>query len=290
MSAPLPALPPDSVLAGLDGFGRRRGWSLGGWIGIGLTVGVALVALAAPLLAPVPPGRLDLAASWQPPSLAHPFGTGDNGVDVLANVVYGARISLGVGLAAVLLSGLFGTLLGMALGWLGGAWDEAAMRVVDVLLAFPGLLLAIFITAVIGPSLPGLVLALCATAWVSYARLARAQVQSLRQREFILAARALGASPWRIAARHLLPNLLAPLVVQATFGLPGVILAEASLSFLGLGVPPGTPSWGALVDQGTAHLWDAPHVALFPGAAIALATLGFNFLGEALRDRLDPRA
>ncbi len=269
---------------------ERRPWPRGGRLGLALVGATLLLALAAPWLAPVPPGRLDLAASWQPPSLAHPLGTGDNGVDVLANVAYGARVSLGVGFAAVLLSGLFGTVLGIAVAWLGGLWDDLAMRVIDVLLAFPGLLLAIFITAVIGPSLTGLVLALCATAWVSYARLARAQVLSLRQREFVLAARGLGASPWRIAWRHLLPNLLAPLVVQATFGLPGAILAEASLSFLGLGVPPGTPSWGALVDQGTVHLMDAPHVALFPGAAIAITTLGFNFLGDALRERLDPRA
>jgi peptide/nickel transport system permease protein len=278
------------VSAALDWDRTAPRWSAGARVGVALIVATALLALFAPVIAPVPPGRLDLAASWLPPSRAHPFGTGDNGVDVLANVAYGARISLSVGLAAVLLSGLFGTAVGMAAAWAGGLWDDAAMRVIDVLLAFPGLLLAIFITAVIGPSLGGLLLALCATAWVSYARLARAQVLSLQQREFVLAARALGASPLRIAVRHLLPNLAGPLVVQATFGLPGVILAEAALSFLGLGVPPGTPSWGALVDQGTAHLLDAPHVALFPGAAIAVATLGFNFLGDALRDRLDPRS
>lgn len=164
------------------------------------------------------------------------------------------------------------------------------MRVVDVLLAFPGILLAIFVTAVLGPSLANVIFALCATGWTGYARLARAQVLGLRQREFVLAARAAGATDLRILVRHLLPNLLGPVVVQATFGIPGAMLAEASLSFLGLGVPPGTPSWGALVDQGTQYLLIAPHVALVPGLAIAVSVLGFNLLGDGLRDRLDPRA
>jgi peptide/nickel transport system permease protein len=268
--------------------GARR-LSAGGWFGLALIALVVLLALFAPLLARFPPEQIDLAASWNGPGAVHWFGTGDNGIDVLSQVVYGARISLWVGLTAVLLSGLFGTLFGTLVGYLGGFWDEAAMRLVDVFLAFPGLLLAIFITAVLGPSVGGLILALCATAWVSYARLARAQALALREREFILAVRALGASPTRIVLRHLLPNLLGPIIVQATLGLPGTILAEASLSFLGLGVPPGSPSWGALVDQGTAHLLDAPHVALIPGAAIAITVLGFNFLGDALRERLDPR-
>jgi peptide/nickel transport system permease protein len=263
--------------------------SAGGWFGLGLIALVTLVAVAAPLLAHFPPESIDLAASWQSPGPVHWLGTGDNGIDVLSQVAYGARISLWVGLMAVLLSGLVGTLFGTVVGYLGGFWDELAMRFVDVLLAFPGLLLAIFITAVLGPSIGGLILALCATAWVSYARLARAQVLALREREFILAARGLGASPLRIVLRHLFPNLLGPIIVQATLGLPGTILAEAALSFLGLGVPPGSPSWGALVDQGTAHLLDAPHVALIPGAAIAITVLGFNFLGDALREKLDPR-
>ncbi len=267
--------------------GRRL--SSGGWFGLALVALVVLVALLAPLLARFPPERIDLAASWTGPGADHWLGAGDNGVDVLSQVVYGARISLWVALTAVLLSGLVGTLFGTLAGYLGGLWDELAMRLVDVFLAFPGLLLAIFITAVLGPSIGGLILALCATAWVSYARLARAQVLALRERDFILAARALGASPLRIIVRHLLPNLLGPIIVQATLGLPGTILAEASLSFLGLGVPPGSPSWGSLVDQGTAHLLDAPHVALIPGAAIAITVLGFNFLGDALRERLDPR-
>jgi peptide/nickel transport system permease protein len=163
------------------------------------------------------------------------------------------------------------------------------MRVVDVLLAFPGILLAIFITAVLGPSLANVIFALAATGWTGYARLVRAQILSLRERDYVQAARALGASDGRILFRHLLPNAAGPILIQATFAIPGAILAEASLSFLGLGAPPGTPSWGALVDQGTQYLLVAPHVALFPGIAIAIVVLGFNFLGDALRDALDPR-
>jgi len=161
---------------------------------------------------------------------------------------------------------------------------------VDVLLAFPGILLAIFITAVLGPSLRNVVFALALTGWTGYARLVRSQVLTLRERDYVRAAQALGAGHWRILARHLLPNAAGPLIVQATFGIPAAMLAEASLSFLGLGVPPGTPSWGALVDQGTQYLLLAPHVALFPGLAIALAVLGFNFLGDAVRDAMDPKA
>ncbi len=266
-----------------------RRFSLSGLVGAGIILAVALAALLAPWLSPTRPGQIDLADAWRSASAGHPLGTGDNGVDVLTQLLFGARVSLAVGVTAVLLSGTVGTLLGTAVGYAGGFADELTMRVIDVLLAFPGLLLAIFITALLGPSLLGLIFALCATSWVSYARLARAQARVLRERDFVTAARALGASPQRILLRHLLPNLLAPILVQATFGLPGTILAEAALSFLGLGVPAGVPSWGALVDQGTPRLLDAPHVALYPGAAIALTVLGFNLVAEALRDRLDPR-
>jgi len=188
----------------------------------------------------------------------------------------------------VLLSALVGTIVGGVAGYFRGWLDELLMRSTDVLLAFPGILLAIFITAVLGPSLANVVFALSFTGWTGYARLFRGQVLSLRQREYVQAAKALGASGRRILGRHILPNAAGPLIVQATFGIPGAILAEASLSFLGLGVPPGTPSWGALVDQGTQYLLIAPHIALFPGLALALTVLGLNFLGDALRDALDP--
>lgn len=258
----------------------------------GVAVALLLVAAAilAPALAPVRPSAIDLLSELQPPSSHHLFGTGENGIDVLTHVLYGARVSLWVSLFAVGLSALVGISLGGLAGYIGGNVDEALMRVVDVLLAFPGILLAIFITAVLGPSLANVVFALAVTGWTGYARLMRSQIISLREREYVHAARALGASHFRILARHLLPNAAGPIIVQATFGIPAAILAEASLSFLGLGTPPGTPSWGALVDQGTQYLLIAPHVALFPGLAIALAVLGFNFLGDAARDALDPKA
>lgn len=262
---------------------------LGPRIGLAIVAVLVLVAILAPWLSPHDPRAVALDRELLPPSAAHPLGTAENGVDVLSHVLWGARISLSVGVLATLISAVVGTLLGAWAGMVGGLVDEALMRVVDVLLAFPGILLAIFITAVLGPSLANVILALCATGWTGYARLARAMVLSLREREFVLAARAMGATEARILFRHLLPNLLGPVVVQATFGIPGAMLAEASLSFLGLGVPPGTPSWGALVDQGTQYLLVAPHIALFPGIALAIVVLGFNFLGDALRDAMDPR-
>jgi len=270
---------------------RRRPMlrGFGPWLGLAIVAAVVLVAILAPLLAPHDPRIISLPDELLGPSARHPLGTAENGVDVLSHVLWGARVSMIVGLLSTLLSATIGTLLGAAAGYLGGWAEDALMRVVDVLLAFPGILLAIFITAVLGPSLWNVIIALCATGWTGYARLARAQVLGLRDREFVHAARALGASDGRIVVRHLLPNLLGPVVVQATFGVPGAVLAEASLSFLGLGVPPGTPSWGALVDQGTQYLMVAPHVALVPGLAIAVTVLGFNLLGDGLRDRLDPR-
>ena len=247
------------------------------------------VALLAPVLAPYSPWAIDLKSELSPPSAQHWFGAGENGIDVLTHVLYGARVSLIVSLFAVLLSAGIGVLLGGIAGYAGGLLDEGLMRVVDVVLAFPGILLAIFITAVMGPSLTNVIFALTVTGWTGYARLMRGQLLTLREREYVQAARVLGAGHSRILFRHLLPNAAGPLLVQATFAVPGIILAEASLSFLGLGVPPGTPSWGALVDQGTQYLLVAPHIAIFPGIALAIVVLGFNFLGDALRDAMDPR-
>jgi len=247
------------------------------------------LALFAPLLAPYSPDQMDLPAELTGPSATHLLGTSDNGVDVLTHLLYGARISLMVALVTTLISLAVGLLMGLLAGYFGGLVDELLMRVVDILLAFPGILLAIFITAVLGPATAHVILALALTGWVGYARLVRAQVMSLREREFVLAARALGARTPRIFLRHLLPNLAGPLLVQATFGLPGVILAEVALSFLGLGVPPGTPSWGGLLEAGSAYLLVAPTLAAAPGLAVALTVMGFNFLGDGLRDLLDPR-
>jgi peptide/nickel transport system permease protein len=266
-----------------------RPLSPGGRLGLTVTGVLVLAALLAPVLSPSTPEAIDLAAELSPPGPGHPLGAGENGVDLLTHLLHGARLSLTVAVFTVALSAAVGTVLGGIAGWVGGLVDEVLMRLTDVLLAFPGLLLALFLTAVLGPSLAHVVLALSLTGWTGYARLARAQVLTLRERDYVQAARALGASDARILWHHLLPNAAGPLLIQATSALPGTLLAESSLSFLGLGAPPGTPSWGALVDQGTQYLLVAPHVALFPGLALALAVLGFHLLGDAVRDTLDPR-
>lgn len=268
---------------------RFRLRTVGGRFGVVVAVLLVVTAIFAPWLAPYDPQAIALPRELAPPGGGHLLGTAENGVDVLSQIVYGARVSLIVSLFAVLLSAAVGVTLGGLAGMLGGFVDNGVMRVVDVLLAFPGILLAIFITAVLGPSLFNVVFALSFTGWTGYARLVRGQILSLRERDYVQAARALGASNGRILFRHLLPNAAGPILIQATFAIPGAILAEASLSFLGLGAPPGTPSWGALVDQGAQYLLVAPHVALFPGIAIAITVLGFNFLGDAVRDELDPK-
>lgn len=259
------------------------------WVGSALVGTILLLAALAPWLSPYDPADMDLPGELLGPSVAHWLGTGDNGIDVLTHVLYGARVSLFVAVATTFISLVVGVSLGGLAGYLGGWFDEILMRVVDVVLAFPGILLAIFITAVLGPAIEHVVLALVVTGWVGYARLARGQVLSLREREFVVAARALGAKTPRILALHLLPNIAGPIIVQATFGLPAVILAEVALSFLGLGVPPGTPSWGALLEAGSQYLLVAPHLATFPGIAVVITVLGFNLLGDGLRDRMDPR-
>lgn len=266
---------------------RLRTW--GGRFGLFVAGLLVFTAIFAPLLAPAHPTDIDLASELARPGGRHLLGAAENGIDVLSHVIYGARVSLWVSLWAVGLSAAIGITLGGLAGYVGGIVEEIVMRIVDVLLAFPGILLAIFITSVLGPSLTNVVIALCATGWTGYARLVRGLVLSLRERDYVQAARALGAGDGRILFRHLLPNAAGPILVQATFAIPGAILAEASLSFLGLGAPPGTASWGALVDQGSQYLLVAPHVAFFPGLAIAITVLGFNFLGDAVRDELDPK-
>jgi len=270
----------------------RQRLKLGTWGGrFGLSVAFLLVftALFAPLLSPFPPSAIDLPHELARPGGSHLLGAGENGIDVLSHVLYGARVSLIVSFFAVGLSATVGITLGGLAGYRGGLYDEVLMRSVDILLAFPGILLAIFITSVMGPSLTNVIFALTFSGWTGYARLTRSLVLSLRERDYVQAARALGASNARILFRHLLPNAAGPLLVQATFAIPGAILAEASLSFLGLGAPPGTASWGALVDQGSQYLLVAPHISLYPGLAIALTVLGFNFLGDAVRDAMDPK-
>jgi peptide/nickel transport system permease protein len=236
------------------------------------------------------PTTQQLALRLEGPSLAHPFGLDELGRDVLARLLTGARVSLLVGASVVGISAIAGTLIGALAGYLGGWFDELTGRLMDVLLAFPGILLAIAMVAVLGPSLTNVVLALSLIGWVSYARLVRGQVLKIRELEYVQAARALGATTPRILRRHVIPATLSPVTVQATLGMAGAIIAEASLSFLGLGVQPPTPSWGTMLDAGRSHLFDAPHLTVFPGLAIALLVVGFTVAGDALRDYFDPRA
>ena len=260
-----------------------------------LKVGVVfmLVALAGallgPLATPYDPAHQELALRLGAPNAAHPFGLDELGRDILARVLAGARISFLVGLTVVSVSAVVGTVLGALAGYFGGALDDLISRLIDVLLAFPGLLLAIAIVAVLGPSLVNVLVALTLIGWVSYARLVRGQVLRAREFEYVQAARALGAGTLRILWRHVIPAAVPSLVVQSTLGMAGAIIGEASLSFLGLGVQPPTPSWGTMLNGGRAHILDAPHLTIFPGLAIALLVLGFNFVGDGLRDRLDPR-
>jgi peptide/nickel transport system permease protein len=246
---------------------------------------VVLAAVAGPWLAPFDPSAQDLASRLEGPSWLHWFGLDELGRDIFSRVLSGARVSLLVGVIVVSVSATAGTLIGCVAGYFGGIVDDAISRLVDILLAFPGLLLAIALVAVLGPSFTNVALALTLIGWVGYARLARAQVLQAREFDYVQAARALGASTPRILLRHLLPTVLPALSVQATLGMAGAILSEAALSFLGLGVQPPTPSWGAMLNYGRAHLLDAPHLTIFPGLAMAALVLGFNFLGDGLRER-----
>jgi peptide/nickel transport system permease protein len=260
-------------------------------IGALLVLVFIVFALFAPWIAPQDPASINLPARLGAPSSAHWFGTDELGRDILSRVVYGARISMLVGSSVVLTSLALGLIIGSIAGYYGGGIDRFVNVVLmNTFLSFPGILLAIAFIAFRGPGIFNLVLALSLGGWVGYARLVRGQVLAAREREFVEAARALGASDLRIITRHILPNIIQPVVVQAAIGMAGAILAEATMSFLGLGVPPPTTSWGAMLNDGRAHLFDAPHLVLFPALAVMLAVLSFNFIGDALRDYLDPRS
>lgn len=258
--------------------------------GLAAALALAILAVFAPLLAPASPTTQTLDEGLRRPTAAHPFGQDKLGRDQLSRVIYGARPSMLVGVVTVLISATIGLVIGISAGFVGGRVDQLFMRVADILLAFPGLLLAIALAAVLGPSLRHVVLALCVISWTSYARVVRAEVLSLRTREFIEAARALGASPIRIMRWHVAPQVVPLLVVQASFGMAGAVVAEAGLSFLGLGVQPPTASWGAMINEGRSFLLIAPHVAVYPGLALMMAVLGLTVLGEGLRAALDVRA
>lgn len=257
--------------------------------GLLLTVTLIVIAIAAPLLAPADPYEQDTARRLEAPSEQHPLGLDDLGRDVLSRILYGARVSLRVGFSVVILASVVGVTLGAIAGYFGGTIDVLVMRLCDILLAFPGILLAIALVAVLGPNLNNVILALATIGWVGYARLVRGQVLKVREMEYIVAAKALGAKSPRVIIRHVLPNVINPVIVMATLGLAGAILAEAALSFLGLGVQPPIPSWGAMLTAGRRYLGLANHLAIFPGAAIMLAVMGLNFLGDGLIDALDPK-
>lgn len=259
-------------------------------------VGVALLGLfvicglVAPWIAPYNPVSIDLLHRLEGPSAAHWAGTDELGRDVLARLLWGARLSLAVSVTVVGLSSALGLAIGGLAGYVGG-WADTVLTTfaMNTFQALPGILLAIAFAAFLGPGFTNLVLALAIGGWAGYARLVRAQVLAAREREYVDAARALGAGPLRIFFRHILPNIVQPLLVQAAIGMAGVILAEATLSFLGLGIPAPAPSWGSMINDARLHLFDAPHLVLFPALAVACAVLGFNFVGDALRDQLDPR-
>ena len=252
---------------------------------IGGTILLLFVTLAvlAPIVAPDDPLRQDLAQHLEPPSRAHPLGTDRLGRDVLSRLLFGARLSLAVGVAAVAGALAIGIVVGTIAGYGGRAGDELLMRATDVLLAFPGILLAIALAAALGPSVRNVVIALTVMGWPPYARLVRAEIRAASARESTRAAEALGATPLRVAVKHLLPSARAAIVVQATFGAAGAIVAEASLSFLGLGPPPPTPSWGAMLAEGRSFLLIAPHLVVAPAATLGVAVLAIQLLGDGLR-------
>ncbi len=274
-------------MKGLREFLLRSG--PGRW-GLGLALLLVFIALAAPWIAPYDPTAQNLPARLLGPSAAHWMGTDDLGRDILSRIFFGARVSMLVAVSVVAGAGALGLSIGALAGFIGGWFDHIVNIVlINAFLSFPGILLAIAFAAFLGPGIGKVILALVITGWAGYARLARAQILQAKEMEYVLAARSLGASPARILLRHLLPNILQPLLVQATIAMAGAILAESTLSFLGLGVLAPMPSWGAMLNDARSHLFDAPHMVIFPALAVMAAVLAFNLLGDALRDWMDPR-
>jgi peptide/nickel transport system permease protein len=258
-------------------------------VALALIAVLAACALLAPVLAPYDPLAQDLAVRLKPPSPEHWLGTDSLGRDIASRILYGARISLVIGVVVVASAGVFGTFVGLVAGYAGGLVDEALMRLTEVFLAFPALILAMAIAGALGPSLTNAIIAIAAVTWAVYARLTRGQILSLRRREFVEAARAMGATRMRIIVRHLLPNTLAPLMVQASFDMGSAIISAAGLSFIGFGAQPPTPEWGVMISEGRNFISTQPWLSLFPGLAILLAVGSFNLLGDGLRDAFDPR-
>jgi len=260
------------------------------YIGLVIAAIVIIVAIFAPWIATHDVTAQDLAMRFRSPSAEHWFGTDGLGRDVFSRVVFGARISLEVGITVVVVSTVIGTFVGAIAGFYGG-WIDKFMSgyVFNVFLAFPGLLLAIALVAFLGAGLGKLILALCIIGWVGYARVMRGQVLKVREYDFVQAAKALGAGNMRILFTHIMPNAIQPLIVQASLGMAGAVLSEASLSFLGLGIPPPAPSWGTMIEEARQYFATYPHVLFFPGVSIALTVLAFNFIGDGLRQYLDPK-
>ena len=257
--------------------------------GLALVLGLFVVALLASWLAPYDPNLIDLKQVLMPPSPAHLLGTDTLGRDVLSRIIFGSRVSLLVGFVAVGIATLIGVLVGALAGYYGGLVDQLLMRLVDLMLCFPTLFLILAVIAVLGPSIWNIMVVIGLTCWMGVARLVRAEFLSLREREFVVAARALGASDARLILRHLLPNALAPVMVSATLGVAGAILTESALSFLGLGVQPPTPSWGNILTVGQDNIEIAWWLSVFPGLAILVTVMSYNLLGEGIREAIDPR-
>jgi len=260
-----------------------------GVVGTVLVVVIVLGGIFAPVLSPSDPYEIQMDQSLEPPSPAHPFGTDAFGRDILTRILYGARFSLQVSVLSRFIAVLLGTVLGLVAGYFGGRTDQLVMRLADVTLAYPGLLLLIAVMAAVGPSMAALFIALGVVGWAGVARIVRAQVLSLKERDFVLAVQSLGAKHPRVILRHLLPNVLTQLIVVFSMGLGTAIIAESSLSFLGLGAQPPTASWGVMISSGLDYLRVAPWLSMAPGLVITLTVLGFNLLGDALRDILDPK-
>ena len=252
-----------------------------------IILAMVIIAVFAPLIATYAPESQDLAIRFQSPSAEHFFGTDNFGRDIFSNVVYGARISLFIGLVATIISVIIGTIIGAVAGFFGGAVDNVTMRLVDIILSIPSLILAIAISAVLGTGIRNLILAVSLSSITNYARIVRASVLSVKEQEYVEAAKIGGASNFRLIFRHILPNCTGPIIVQATLGVGTAILQAASLSFIGLGVQPPTPEWGGMLSQGRSYIRDYPHMTIFPGLAIALTIFSLNLFGDGLSDTLD---
>ena len=286
-TASAPSLPAGSPTGNALRLLLRHRLAMFGAVLVAIEVGLAVLA---PWIVPHEPNRMDYKAVLSGPTAEHPFGTDELGRDLLSRTLYGARLSLRVGLVAVLVAVAIGVPIGLVAGYLGGIFDEAVMRVVDAVMALPALVLALTIAAVLGPGIWNATVAIAVVAAPTYTRLVRGQVLSVKENDYVLAAQSIGAPTWVILMRHVLPNAFSPVIVQASLGVGFAIILEASLSFIGLGAQPPTPSWGSMVQVGFQYLEIAPWFVLVPATAIFLAVLGFNMLGDGLRDTLDPKS